>query len=76
MTLIAVSGLGALVPIVFALACPLMMIFMMRGHGHGAHGHGAHGHAGHSRKSLEELKAERDELNEEIGHRAEQTVAR
>ncbi len=25
------------------LACPLMMIFMMRGHGHGHGGHGGHG---------------------------------
>ena len=30
------------------LACPLMMVFMMRGgHGHGAHGHGGHGHGAH-----------------------------
>lgn len=28
-------------PLLFLLACPLMMIFMMRGMGHG--GHGAHG---------------------------------
>ena len=72
MTLIAASGLGAVVLILFALACPLMMIFMMRGHG--GHG-GGHGHGEHSQKSLDELKAERDELNEEIV-RAEQTVAR
>ena len=74
MTLIAASGLGAVVLILFALACPLMMIFMMRGHG--GHGGGRHGHGEHSQKSLDELKTERNELNEEIGRRAEQTVAR
>lgn len=75
MTLIAATGLAVLVPILVALACPLMMIFMMRGmHGHG--GHGAHGHHGPSGRSLDELKAERDALNEEIGRRAEESLSR
>ena len=34
--------MSSLLPLVFILACPLMMIFMMRGMGHGSHsGHGA-----------------------------------
>ena len=36
------SGLSWL-PFVLILACPLMHVFMHRGHG----GHGGHGHAGH-----------------------------
>lgn len=37
-----ISGLSWL-PFVLILACPLMHVFMHRGHG----GHGGHGHAGH-----------------------------
>ena len=60
------------------LACPLMMIWMMRG-GHG--GHGAGGHAGSSSyghcrpkaqdadPSLDELRAQRDELDQLIEER-------
>jgi hypothetical protein len=51
------------------LACPLMMVFMMRGgHGHGGHSHGGHDHAG-ERASLEELRRRRDELDREIAAR-------
>lgn len=73
------------------LACPLMMIFMMRGmHGsqggyaHGGHARGmggCHGsstdeeHDRHAAMSLEDLKQERDELNALISERAEQVVA-
>ena len=32
---------GAL-PCLFLLACPLMHVFMHRGHGHKGHGHGQH----------------------------------
>lgn len=64
MALLAASGLAGLLPLLLVLACPLLMLFMMRGHGHGDH----------SRKSIDELKAERDELNDEIGRRAERTV--
>ncbi len=45
MTPIAASALAGLLPVLLILACPLMMIFMMRGM-HGGRGHG-HGHAGH-----------------------------
>ena len=54
--LVAALGVAALlgVPVlaylpvgVAALACPLMMVFMMRGHGgHGGHGGGGHGGGG------------------------------
>ncbi len=62
------------------LACPLMMIFMMRG----GHARGGHDHSGddepeattpRERMSLDQLKHERDELNELIAQRAEQIVA-
>lgn len=75
MTLIAASGLAGLLTLLLVLACPLMMIFMMRGM-HGGHGHGhAHGHAeptSREQMSMEELEQARDELNDEIGRRAEQ----
>ena len=64
------------------LACPLMMVFMMRGgHGHGGHGHGAHGHGGqggHAHMgadddgdpaSVDDLKRRREELDREISLR-------
>lgn len=37
----------ALLPYAVLAACPLMHVFMHRGHGHGAHSHGKgrHGHA-------------------------------
>lgn len=35
--------LGAL-PYLILLLCPLMHVFMHRGHGHGGHHHGGHGH--------------------------------
>ncbi|WP_298934284.1 DUF2933 domain-containing protein [uncultured Ramlibacter sp.] len=31
----------SLLPLAFLAACPLMHIFMHRGHGHGGHAHGA-----------------------------------
>lgn len=36
--------LGAL-PYLLLLACPIIHLFMHRGHGHGPGGHGADGHA-------------------------------
>ncbi len=64
------------------LACPLMMIFMMRGgHGHGAHG----GHTGpasgsrasgsphedceHADQSIDELKRQRADIDRAIAER-------
>ena len=69
--------------LLLVLACPLMMIFMMRGHGHGGHGqsegrtghggcHGAHGgHNGHAdqRASIDELRRQRDQLDQQIAER-------
>ena len=70
MTIVAASGLAGSLWVLVAIACPLMMIFMMRGMRGGDHA------AGEPPKplagmSLEELKHERDVLNEEIGQRAE-----
>ena len=55
--------------LVLVLACPLMMIFMMRGgHGHGG-GHAGHGHGGHDHElapregSTAELRRQRDDLD-------------
>ena len=75
MALLAASGIASAVPFLLVLACPLLMIFMMRGMqgGHGAESH--HGQRARQKPagemSLDELKAERDVLNEEIGRRAE-----
>ncbi len=73
MTLVAASGLTTLVPFLLILACPLMMVFMMRG----MHG-GRAGEGGMPKPqkpmTLDELKHERDELNEQIGRRAEEAT--
>jgi len=37
--------------IALVLACPLMMVLMMRGHGHGGHAHG-HGGGGNEHRDL------------------------
>jgi len=68
---------GQILLLLLLLACPLVMVWMMRGHG--AHGHGSHasGHAGHGcghggpsapddEPSLEELRRRRTELDAEI----------
>jgi len=75
MTLLAVSGFAAFLPILLILACPLMMIFMMRGM-HSGHGGKPQADVKPPREqmSLDELKQERDELNGLIGDRAEQIV--
>lgn len=52
------------------LACPLMMVFMMRGgrgHGHGGHAHGSSGDQ--EPASLGELHRRRNELDREIAAR-------
>jgi hypothetical protein len=74
MLLATTSGLAALLPLLFILVCPVAMILMMKGM-HGGHG----GHAQPDQKpreqmSMDQLKHERDVLNEEIGQRAEQIV--
>jgi hypothetical protein len=56
--------------IAFVLACPLMMVLMMRG-GHG-HSHGAHGHGdgeAATARTAAELRRERDELERLIRKR-------
>jgi hypothetical protein len=68
--MLAATGIASALPFILVLACPLMMVFMMRGmHGHG--GHRADGPKPREQMSLDELKRERDELNDEIGKRAE-----
>jgi len=56
--------------LLLVLACPLMMVWMMRG-GHGAHGAGGHDSSHHEEPqgSLEELRARRDELDRVIEER-------
>lgn len=39
------AHLFGVLPYLFILACPLMHVFMHRGHGHGSHGH-QHGQPG------------------------------
>lgn len=60
MTLVAATGAAAVLPFVLLLACPLIMVFMMRGM-----------HGSSKPKNLEELKRDRDALNAEIADRAE-----
>jgi hypothetical protein len=59
--------MGQYLFILLILACPLMMIFMMRGgHGHGGHAD-MHGSTGtREPSSLDELRRRRDELDDEI----------
>ncbi len=72
---------GTIFLLLLLLACPLLMVWMMRG-GHGAHGAGGHsghgcGHGGNdgaaneqaSEPSLDELRRQRDELEREIEER-------
>ena len=73
MTVLATSGIAGLLPFLLVVACPLMMVFMMRG----MHSKSGNAHAApkrHEQMSMDELKHARDELNEEIGNRAEQIV--
>lgn len=72
MSLLAATGLAGFLPLLLVLACPLLMVFMMRGM-HGSHGHGDQSPL-RKEMSLDELKKERDELNDLIGERAETIV--
>lgn len=75
--------LGSLLVLLLVLACPLMMVWMMRG-GHGGHGHAMHGaDPGHmharvgetpARSSLDQLRARRAELDAEIAHLEDEEV--
>jgi hypothetical protein len=58
-------NIGTALFFLLILACPLMMIFRMRGHGHGGatHEHDA------SAASVDELRQRRDELDREIAAR-------
>ena len=75
MALLAATNAGWLPLALLVLACPLMMVFMMRGM-HRQDGDAAHQAEQPSRahRSLEELKRERDALNKQIAQRAEQEV--
>lgn len=61
-------NVGALFFLLLILACPLMMVWMMRGRGHGSGHDHAHGATGALRGggSLDELRRRRAELDAEI----------
>ena len=66
------SSVASFLPVLILLACPLMMIVMMRGmHGGGQVKRQPGDRRARNEMTLDELKAERDALNEEIGQRAE-----
>ena len=58
--------MGQYLFLLLVLACPLMMLFMMRG-GHGGHAHGSGG--AREPSSLNELRRRRDDLDGEIAAR-------
>jgi hypothetical protein len=74
---------GTLLVPLLVLACPLMMVWMMRG-GHGGHSHASHGpghghtHAGGGDVpgggSLDELRHKRAELDAEIAQLEEAEI--
>lgn len=70
MTLLFATGFPGLFALLFVLACPLLMLFMMRG----MHGHGSQAHHDSGRMTLDELKRERDALNDQIADRAQQVT--
>ena len=67
----------ALFFILILLACPLMMLFMMRGHGRGQE-HGGHTGNGRDvhRASSSDLRRRRDELDREIERRERDELLR
>jgi uncharacterized small protein (DUF1192 family) len=60
------SELVSLLPVLFILACPLMMILMMRG-GHG-HGHDKHAGGDEQREQPQYGSQDRDERIAELEH--------
>lgn len=56
----------ALLPYVILLACPLMHIFMHRGHGHGHHTH-EHGESAY-RQGVEEGRRQAEQDRQQKGH--------
>jgi hypothetical protein len=56
--------------VLLVLACPLMMLFMMRGHGRGGDQDGHESAAAPGDVSTEELRRRRDELDRQIAERA------
>ena len=61
--------------IALLLACPLMMLFMHRGHGGKSSDraeHGAHGAEEEEQASLDDLRSRRDDLDAEIARREEE----
>lgn len=51
------------------LACPLMMVFMMfgmKGHGHGHGSHSEHSNDRAMQAQLDELKAQNEQMKQEI----------
>lgn len=53
-------SLSTALPYAFLLACPLMMVFMMRGMDHGDRGHGSIGHGGVGHEAPRETTAAGD----------------
>ena len=62
--------MGQYLFLLLILACPVMMMFMMRGgHGHGGHANPHGTNEAKEPSSLDELRRRREELDEEIALR-------
>lgn len=74
MSLLAATG-GSALFLLFVLACPLIMFLMMRTGMHGSSGQ-QDDPTRRSEMTLDQLKHERDELNELIAQRASEAADR